>query len=91
MAMHESEAQSIEGDEDEWAGRLRSLTKDFPNDEPWCMVVEDLSKPAFMQTPVPEGDLDIYKNSYTIPDEIDTLIVAKNHDVKALRAYKLSN
>jgi CRISPR system Cascade subunit CasA len=90
MAMHESGREKIEGDENEWAGRLRTLTKDYPKDEPWCMVVEDLSKPAFMQTPVPEGDLISYKNKVTIPDEIDTLILAKDHDVKAQRAYALT-
>jgi CRISPR system Cascade subunit CasA len=90
MAIHESEAKTVEGDEAEWAGRLRTLTKGFPKDEPWCMVVEDLGKPAFMQTPVPEGSLKAYKSSFSIPDEIDTLIVAKDHDVKTLRVYKPS-
>jgi hypothetical protein len=34
MAMHESGAQTIEGDENEWVRRLRTLTRDFPKDEP---------------------------------------------------------
>jgi CRISPR system Cascade subunit CasA len=88
MAMHESEAQSIEGDENEWTARLRSLTKDFPNDEPWSMVVEDLAKPAFMQTPVPEGNLDNYKKEATKPEDIDTVITSKNHDLKSGRFSK---
>jgi hypothetical protein len=91
MAMHESEAQSIEGDENEWTARLRSLTKDFPNDEPWCMVVEDLAKPAFMQTPVSEGDWSAFKKEIIhIPDEIEILNTAKNHDVKSEKNFKPS-
>jgi CRISPR system Cascade subunit CasA len=39
MAMHECGTGTIEADETEWARRLRSLTKEFPGDEPWCMVV----------------------------------------------------
>src|SRR5947209_5032299 len=32
-----------------WAELLRGLTPGFEKDEPWCLVVDDLSKPAFMQ------------------------------------------
>ena len=85
MAMHDCGAETIEAEETEWAQRLRSLTKEYPADEPWCMVVEDLGKPGFMQTPVPEGDLKGYAGWFEAPDEIDILIVAKAHDVKMLR------
>jgi CRISPR system Cascade subunit CasA len=55
----------------------------------WHLVVTDLRKPAFMQTPVPEGSLESarYKNIAETPDEIDTLITAKNHDVKQARMH----
>lgn len=53
----------------------------------WQLVVEDVSKPAFMQTPVPEGSLEDanYRDPYLTPDELDMLVTAKNHDVKVAR------
>lgn len=49
MAMHECAAETIEADEGEWRRRLRALTKDFVDDEPRCLVVEELGKPGFIQ------------------------------------------
>jgi len=49
--------------------------------EPWCLVVDDLSKPAFFQPPVPEGTLEGWK-LHSNPDDIDILLTAKCHDVK---------
>lgn len=69
--------------EDSWRAVLRSLTDG--RDEPWCLVVPDLSMPAFMQPPVPEGNLNNFKNSSRCPDKIDLLVTGKNHDVKASR------
>ncbi len=66
-----------------WTNALRELTSG--RDEPWCLVVEDLSQPAFLQPPVPEGKLDKWKNETAAPDEIDILQTAKNHDVKRKR------
>ena len=36
---------------DEWAKLIRRANPDFPEDEPWQLVVEDITKPAFMQAP----------------------------------------
>ncbi len=68
-----------------WQQALRALTD--ARDEPWCLVVEDLRMPAFMQPPVPEGSLDGWKddNATDTPDAIDLLQTAKNHDVKMER------
>ena len=66
-------------DADAWASALRGLTPDYPNDEPWRLVVEDRSKPAFLQPPVP-GNLKW--SSVSTPDALDLLITSKNHDVK---------
>lgn len=66
-----------------WAVALRALTPEFPDDEPWTLVVDDLSKPAFLQPPVPEGTLAGFKNRFLAPDELDMLVTAKNHDLKA--------
>jgi CRISPR system Cascade subunit CasA len=53
----------------------------------WCMVVDDLSEPAFMQPPVPEGSLADakYKADTTTPALLDMLVTSKNHDVKRTR------
>lgn len=69
--------------EERWRTLLRALTAG--RDEPFCLVVEDLTMPAFMQPPVPEGHLSAFKNSAPHPDELDLLITSKNHDVKASR------
>ncbi len=53
----------------------------------WRLVVDDLSQPAFMQPPVPEGSLKEakYKPDVPTPDQLDVLITSKNHDVKGHR------
>lgn len=66
-----------------WRKLLLALTEG--SSEPWCLVVGDLSKPAFLQPPVPEKTLEDYKPPVLRPDEIDVLVTSKNHDVKAAR------
>lgn len=72
-------------DPERWAHLLRGLTPDYANDEPWCLVVEDLSKPAFMQPPLPEGTWAALREIERTPDSLDMLVTAKNHDLKAAR------
>lgn len=67
---------------DEWRELLRGLTPGFPDDEPWRLVVDEPSRPAFMQCPAPSG-LSAYKKSLTTPDDLDVLVTSKNHDLKA--------
>lgn len=83
-------------DESQWLGMLLSLTEN--QHEGWCLVVDDLSKPAFFQPPVPEGQLrkppktngtsgkkspgDEW-NRCEAPDDLDILVTSKRHDVKA--------
>jgi CRISPR system Cascade subunit CasA len=45
----------------------------------WHLVVDDVSQPAFMQPPVPEGSLEEAKYSSDIqtPDELDMLVTSK--------------
>ena len=66
----------------EWHDLIRALTPEFTDDEPWCVVVEDASKPAFMQCPAPKGLAD-YKKEVLAPDDLDVLVTSKNHDVKS--------
>ena len=51
MAMHRAGGVDLPDIADEWAKLIRGLTPDFPEDEPWQLVVEDITKPAFMQAP----------------------------------------
>jgi CRISPR system Cascade subunit CasA len=53
----------------------------------WHLVVEEVSQPAFMQSPVPEGSLEEaeYKSDIRTPDELDMLVTSKNHDLKGNR------
>jgi CRISPR system Cascade subunit CasA len=53
----------------------------------WHLVTQDVLRPAFLQSPVPEGSLDDagYKSDVPTPDQLDVLITSKSHDVKARR------
>lgn len=68
-------------DEVSWRNMIRALTSGYDNDEPWCLVVEDRSKPAFLQPPEPLGG-GKYTGQVGTPDRLDMLITAKNHDMK---------
>lgn len=81
IACHNSGRSTPPEDDRVWAALLRSLTPDSRNDEPWCLVVEDPTLPAFLQCPAPDG-LAEYKSRVTAPDDLDLLVTAKNHDVK---------
>lgn len=69
-----------------WTERLQSLAT---SPTTWELVVEDLSEPAFMQPPVPEGSLEGWDSKRT-PESIDLLVTAKNHDVKMHRLSRPS-
>ncbi|HOJ40892.1 MAG TPA: type I-E CRISPR-associated protein Cse1/CasA, partial [bacterium] len=85
ISLHAAGEHKIPHTPAEWMELLRNLTRGFAQDEPWQLVVEDLSKPAFMQSPVPEGNLDGFGGPYYTPDENDILVTSKNHDVKIRR------
>jgi|SRR5215831_4499459 len=81
IAMHRAGMAVPPHDAGTWQRIIRELTRqEFPSDEPWNLVVEDLTKPGFLQPPVPEGvKLEAEKAT---PDELDMVITAKNHDLK---------
>ena len=84
MAMHKAGVSVPPADATEWADLIRELTPDFPDDEPWQLVVDDITKPAFMQPPASSDDkLAEYKSTVQTPDELDMLVTSKNHDVKS--------
>ncbi|MDE2786642.1 MAG: CRISPR-associated protein Cse1 [Chloroflexota bacterium] len=84
MAMHRAGVAEPPADEVEWAGLIRGLTADWTDDEPWQLVVDDITKPAFMQPPARSADkLAEYKSRVETADELDMLVTSKNHDLKA--------
>jgi len=75
-----------------WNEILKNLTPDWPQEEPWHLIVNDLSKPAFFQPPVPEGTLTDFRE-ITEPDSdgvADLLVLSRNHDVKKGRIHHAS-
>jgi CRISPR system Cascade subunit CasA len=80
LALHRAGASDLPETETEWLQVLRGLTPDFPHDEPWRLVVDDWSKPAFLQPPVPAGVK--IEEPVTTPDALDLLITSRNHDLK---------
>ena len=84
MAMHREGLADPPETAEEWADLLRGLTPDWPGDEPWQLVVDDITMPAFMQPPARarEREQD-YKTIATTPDDLDMLVTSKNHDLKS--------
>lgn len=70
-----------------WRDGLRALAGRAA-DEAWQLVGEDLSKPAFMQPPLPASDHRRLRPKADTPDALDLLVTAKNHDVKQSRASR---
>ena len=82
--MQKAATSDLPDDEETWHQLMANLTPEWPNGEPWSLIVEDAAKPALLQPPVPGADLTAFKRIET-PDALDMLITAKNHDLKAER------
>ncbi|MCW2315698.1 CRISPR system Cascade subunit CasA [Rhodoblastus acidophilus] len=80
LAMHRDGRTELPEDESDWRDLLRGLTPNFSDDAPWRLVVEDWTKPAFLQPPVPKAVK--LENKVPTPDALDLLITSKNHDLK---------
>ena len=65
-----------------WTNLLRALTPQHPGDEPWHLVVDDWTLPAFMQSPCVAGAQGDYRNAAASAQELDLLVTSKNHDEK---------
>ncbi len=75
---------------DFWREGIRQLTlaEGCEDDSAWTLLIDDPTKPAFMQSPassraVFERD---YRPDATTPDALDVLVTSKNHDKKMSRA-----
>ena len=87
MALHRAGISEPPAHSVEWAALLRGLTRDYLDDEPWQLVVEDITQPAFMQPPASSPDrAREFKGMVATPDELDMLVTSKNHDLKAAMA-----
>ena len=84
LAMHRADVGEPPDSADGWATLLRGLTPDHTDDEPWHLVLDDITKPAFMQPPArsKEREKD-YKSTVGTPDGLDMLVTSKNHDLKS--------
>lgn len=81
LALHNAQTAALPETESGWSDLLRNLTSGFPDDEPWCLV-SPVDKPAFLQAPIPSGNLGELKKLITTPDALDMLVTSKNHDLK---------
>ncbi len=83
-AMYQAGASSPPCDEAEWAALIRSLTPDYEADEPWRLVVDDITCPALLQPPARCAEsIEDYRHALETPDQLDMLVTSKNHDLKA--------
>ena len=83
MAMHKRGVSEPPADADAWRDLLRGMTAKWQDDEPWRLVVDDITAPAFMQPPASSPDkAKDYKPDATTPDKLDMLVTSKNHDLK---------
>lgn len=85
LALGGAERRDLPQDEQTWRQALRGLTAPFPDDEPWCLSVNDRTKPAFLQPPDPGG---LKWSPVATPDALDMLVTSRNHDVKREIARK---
>ena len=84
MAMHRDGLDTAPTSADEWRRIICALTTDWPGDEPWQLVVDDITRPAFMQPPASSDERSQdFKNVVSTPDDLDMLVTSKNHDLKS--------
>jgi CRISPR system Cascade subunit CasA len=84
IALHQAGRSEPFANEADWRSALLTLTPDDPDGAAWCLIAPP-ERPALLQAPVPEGDLSAWKGRLEAPDELDMLVTAKNHDLKAAR------
>lgn len=81
LACHRAGLKLPPQDDATWERIIGALTREeFPADEPWSLIVDDWSSPAFLQPPVPDS-IKLEKEAAT-PDALDMLITSRNHDLK---------
>lgn len=81
LVAHRTGDDDLKRSADDWRQGLLELAGDAGEDA-WSLVVEDLDRPAFLQPPVPEGNLTRFRNEARQADALDVVITTRNHDVK---------
>lgn len=81
MASHAHLGDKLPTDARAWRSALHQLGGE--QEEPWMLIQDNLSKPAFMQPPIPQGRFT--PGISETPDAIDVLVTVKNHDLKVAR------
>lgn len=84
IALHHQGETHPWDNEADWQAALQALTPDHPDGAPWALVAP-LDQPALLQAPVPEGTINALEKQLVTPDELDMLVTARNHDLKAAR------
>ena len=75
-------------DSESWKSILLGMTDGDEN--PWCLIVSDWDKPAFMQPPSPKGTHFKSADNRKTISELDILVLSKSHDVKINKIAKPS-
>ena len=68
LALWTAGRDTVPAEPADWAVILRGLTPDHADDAPWCLVVEEPAKPAFLQPPDPGG---LTWSPLATPDALD--------------------
>lgn len=84
LVAHRRRSDDLDLSEEAWRDALLDLAGNS-GAAAFHLRVDDVSKPAFFQNPVPEGDLAGFKDPRVHPDDMDILLVSRNHDVKTER------
>lgn len=79
LALDAAGQRELSKSEADWRTALRMLTRDYPEDESWHLIVTDRGRPAFLQPTDPGG---LTWSEVATPDALDMLITSRNHDVK---------
>lgn len=90
LALHRADLEAPPATAEEWRDLLRGLTLTWPEDEPWRLVVDDPTRPAFMQPPIAKGSANPHKTPVATPDDLDVLVTSRNHGVKQGQAADAS-
>jgi CRISPR system Cascade subunit CasA len=84
MAIHRAGRTQPFDDESAWKEALLALTRAHPDGAAWCLITPH-DRPAFLQAPVPTGDVTRWEDDTPTPDSLDILVTSKNHDLKQER------